>query len=107
MGLNKQAGVSILELILYIPCLLIALKVCLRHGFGRNSGFIFTLLLCLIRIIGACCQLASTSSTSTGLFEAVFILQSLGLSQLLLATLGLLSRWYVNHYPIQSNPPQT
>lgn len=93
MGFDKQAGVSVLELVLYIPSLIVAAVVCKRHGFGRNSGWIFTLILCLVRIIGACCQLATLSSSSKGLIEAVLILESVGLSPLLLATLGLLSRW--------------
>jgi hypothetical protein len=93
MGFDKQAGISVLELLLYIPSLIVAAVVCKRHGFGRSSGWIFTLILCLVRIIGACCQLATLSSSSKGLIEAVLILESVGLSPLLLATLGLLSRW--------------
>lgn len=104
MTLNKQAGLSIIELILYTPCLPFAFFVCKRHGFGRNSGFIFTLTLCLIRIVGASCQLINTSAHSTGLFTAVLILQSLGLSQLIFATLGLLSRWYVTSGHTQHPP---
>jgi hypothetical protein len=95
MGLNKQAGVSILELLLYTPTLIISAVVCARHSFNRSSGFIFTLILCLVRIVGAICQLASTHSQSKDLLETVYILEFVGLSPLLLATLGLLSRWYV------------
>jgi len=93
MGFDKQAGISVLELLLYIPSLIVAAVVCKRHGFGRSSGWVFTLILCLVRIIGACCQLATISSSSDGLIEVVLILESVGLSPLLLATLGLLSRW--------------
>jgi len=93
MGLSKQNGVSILELVIYFPLLVGAAVVCKRHGFGRSSGFIFTLILCLVRIVGACCELATIESDSKGLIETYLILQSVGLSPLLLATLGLLSRW--------------
>ncbi|KAF2677625.1 hypothetical protein K458DRAFT_377896 [Lentithecium fluviatile CBS 122367] len=92
MGFTKQSGVSVLELILYFPALAVAAIVCKRHGFNRSSGFIFTLVLCIVRITGACCQLAMNHSSSKGLIEAVLILESVGLSPLLLATLGLLSR---------------
>jgi hypothetical protein len=51
------------------------------------------LILCLVRIVGACCQLAMYQSQSEGLLEATIILESIGISPLLLATLGLLSRW--------------
>jgi len=81
-----------LELIVYFPALIDAVIVCSRHGFGRSSGWVFTLILCLVRIVGACCQLATYHSETKGLFEAVVILDSIGISPLLLATLGLLSR---------------
>ncbi|KAF2498019.1 hypothetical protein BU16DRAFT_443044, partial [Lophium mytilinum] len=88
-----QGAVSVFELVIYFPAIVVAAIVCSRHGFGRSSGWIYTLILCLVRIIGACCQLATYSNkTSTGLIETVVILDSVGMSPLLLATLGLLSR---------------
>lgn len=93
MNFNARGGISILELFLYLPSFFIAIYICYRHGFGRSSGWIYTLVLCIVRIIGACCQLATYHGQSQGLFEATIILDSVGLSPLLLATLGLLSRW--------------
>ena len=93
MKFNARGGISILELLVYFPFLVIAAIVCRRHGFGRSSGWIFTLILCLVRIIGSCCQLATYSDQSSGLLEATIILDSIGLSPLLFATLGMLSRW--------------
>ena len=92
MQLNARGGVSIAELVVYFPSLLLAFIVCQRHGFHRASGWVFTLILCLIRIIGACCQLATYNNQSSGLLEATFILQFVGISPLLYATLGLISR---------------
>jgi len=92
MKFDSHGGVSIFELVVYFPALVVAVIVCSRHGFGRSSGWVFTLVLCLVRIIGACCQLATYHSETKGLFEAVVILDSIGISPLLLATLGLLSR---------------
>ena len=93
MKFNSQGGVSIFELVIYLPAIVIAAIVCSRHGFGRSSGWIFTLILCLVRIVGSCCQLATYHSETTGLIEAVIIMESIGVSPLLLATLGLLLRW--------------
>jgi hypothetical protein len=93
MKFNSQGGVSIFELIIYLPAIVVAAVVCSRHGFGRSSGWIFTLILCLVRIIGACCQLATYQSETKGLLEAVIILESIGISPLLFASLGLVSRW--------------
>jgi len=92
MKFDSHGGISIFELVVYFPALLVAIFVCSRHGFGRSSGWVFTLILCLVRIVGACCQLATYHSETKGLFEAVIILDSIGISPLLLATLGLLSR---------------
>ena len=93
MKFNARGGISILELIIYFPSIIAAVFICSRHGFRRSSGWIFTLILCLIRIIGACCQLATYHDQSQGLLEAALILDFVGLSPLLLAALGLLSRW--------------
>jgi hypothetical protein len=93
MKFDSQGGVSIFELLIYFPAIVVAAIVCSRHGFGRSSGWIFTLILCLVRIVGASCQLATYQSPTQGLLEAVIILESIGISPLLLATLGLLSRW--------------
>lgn len=92
MKFSARGGISILELGVYLPALVIAVIVCSRHGFGRASGWIYTLILCVVRILGACCQLATYSSQSSGLLEATIILDTIGLAPLLLATLGLLSR---------------
>lgn len=93
MHFDARGGIAILELCVYFPLLAVAAITCKRHGLSRSSGWIFLLALCLIRLIGACCQLATYNSLSRGLFEAVLILSSVGLSPLLLATLGLLIRW--------------
>ena len=76
-----------------LPGVLLVHSVCIRHGFDRSSGWIFALVLCLVRIVGACCQLTTYHNQSVGLLEATIILESIGISPLLLATLGLLSRW--------------
>lgn len=92
MNFNARGGISILGLGTYGPALILAIFVCSRHGFGRASGWVYTLILCLVRVIGACCQLATYHSQSAGLLQATIILDTIGLAPLLLATLGLLSR---------------
>ena len=92
MHLTPRAGVSIAELLIFTPSVLAAIVVCARHGFRRSSGWLHTLILCLVRIVGACCQLLTYHDDSAGLVKATIILDSVGVSPLLLATLGLLSR---------------
>lgn len=93
MHLDARGGISILEICVYFPLLILAILICQRHGFSRSAGWTYTLLLCLVRLLGACCQLATYNKPSHGLVEAVIILSSVGLSPLLLATLGLLIGW--------------
>lgn len=85
--------VAVLGLIFYIPAFSLALYVCIKHGFRRSSGWLYILILCLVRIIGSVCQFISNKNPSTGLLQAVLILDSIGISPLLLATLGVLSRF--------------
>ncbi|KAK3395050.1 hypothetical protein B0H63DRAFT_408350 [Podospora didyma] len=93
MGLDGEGAVSIVELVLYAPLMILAIIVCSRHGFSRSSGWIYTIFLCLARISGAACQLVTYSSPSQGLFKAALIISSIGLAPLLLAALGLIQRF--------------
>jgi hypothetical protein len=92
MQLNARGDVSIVEIAVFTPLLVLALHVCLRHGFKKSSGWIFLFMLCLIRIVGGACDLVTYSSPSKGLFIAVAILDSVGISPMLLATIGILAR---------------
>jgi hypothetical protein len=88
--------VAAIELAVYFPASILAIVVCVRHGFNRSSGWIYTLVLCVVRIAGAICQFLSRQDHSNGFIEAKIIIDSIGPSPLLFATLGLLSRLYVS-----------
>ncbi|MCJ1471674.1 hypothetical protein MMC13_000314 [Lambiella insularis] len=90
--IDSREGLSIAELVFYVPGLFLAAFVAFRHGFGRESGWIFLVILSLIRIIGSICEIVSVSSPSQGVDECYIILASVGLSPLILAMLGLLKR---------------
>ncbi|KAK4032569.1 hypothetical protein C8A01DRAFT_50648 [Parachaetomium inaequale] len=93
MALNANSIVAIVELVAYVPAIIVSFMVCLRHGFHRSSGWLYTLALCLIRIIGAACQLATIPNPDdVPLITASVILENIGVTPLLLATLGMLSR---------------
>ncbi|ETS81816.1 hypothetical protein PFICI_06818 [Pestalotiopsis fici W106-1] len=94
MPLDGRAYVSIAELVIYLPLTLAAVSVCKRHGFERSSGWIYIIMLGIIRVIGAVCNLVTYSSPSVGLYTAVFTLDSIGISPMLFATLGLISRLF-------------
>lgn len=84
--------VSIVELIIYIPTFLLAFFLMFRLGLTKTSAWIYTIVLCLLRIIGSILQLISINNPSQGLDEGVLICEFVGLSPLLFTTLGLLSR---------------
>ncbi|KAJ4371832.1 hypothetical protein N0V86_008386 [Didymella sp. IMI 355093] len=106
MTWHGRDTIALIELIFYSPFLLLSAFVCFRHGFSRSSGWFYTLVLCLIRIIGGICQFVSHSDQSTGLLKTILILDSVGLAPLLLATLGLLSR-FVDFVNANSTPQFT
>ncbi|KAM0309611.1 hypothetical protein ACHAO8_008858 [Botrytis cinerea] len=92
MSITYRNGVGIGELIVYIPSLFLSVFLAFRHGFGRSAGWYFLIIFCLARIIGPCMSLAAISSPSVSLYTGALILQNIGLSPLILTTLGLLSR---------------
>jgi hypothetical protein len=93
MTINYRDGIAIGELVVYFPALAIAVFLAVRHGFGRSSGWLFLIIFALVRIVGACFQLATINDpTNISLYTGVAILQNVGLSPLELTSLGLLSR---------------
>ncbi|CAI7607405.1 uncharacterized protein N7487_005261 [Penicillium crustosum] len=93
MAIDYRHGISILEIIVYSPTLFLALWMAFHHGFGKSSGWFFFILFCLARIIGSGCYLATIHYPSNvNLYIAWAVCTSLGLSPLILACIGLLSR---------------
>ncbi|KAJ5682785.1 hypothetical protein N7462_005950 [Penicillium macrosclerotiorum] len=92
MTITYRHGLSILELIIYVPSLFLSVFLVTRHGLRTNSGFLFLTIFALTRIVGACCDLATIDHWSTGLYIASAICSSIGLSPLMMACSGLLSR---------------
>ncbi|KAI0480528.1 hypothetical protein GGR56DRAFT_671629 [Xylariaceae sp. FL0804] len=89
----EDNGIAVAELIYYLPTGGIAIYLASKHGFRRANGWIFLILMSVIRCVGAGINLAeihwpdnSTLATTSG------TLQSIGLSPLILAALGLIHR---------------
>lgn len=90
--LTERGKLAIAELVFYTPALFLAIIVTSRHGFGKQSGWVYLALLALIRVVGSILELVVMSKASVGLVVAATILSGIGLSPLLLAMLGLLQR---------------
>jgi hypothetical protein len=98
MAVNYQDGIAILQLIVYIPCLVLAILLAFRHGLRRSSSWYFIGFFTVIRITGASCLLATISRPhSVGLYTTAIICSAIGLSPLILTCVGLLLRAYVFH----------
>jgi hypothetical protein len=92
MGVDYRHGISILQLLFYVPVAFFAFWVAFRHGFSRSAGWFFFVVFTIVRIVGACLSLALISHESTGLVTAWAIFTSAGLVPLILGLIGLLSR---------------
>ncbi|GKZ35619.1 hypothetical protein AbraIFM66950_006319 [Aspergillus brasiliensis] len=93
MGVDYRHGLSILELIVYLPSLFISLFMGFRHGFQRNAGWVLLIIFSLARIVGSCCYLATIAHPETiNLYIAWGVCTSIGLAPLISTCIGLLSR---------------
>lgn len=87
-----EESIAIGELVVY-PLFLIALVfVLVRHGLKREAGFFFLASFTLVRIIGAGFQIAAVKNPTQSNLTGTFVLQSMGLSPLLVSSSALLKR---------------
>jgi hypothetical protein len=93
---STSEGIAYAEICVYIPIFILTIIVVFRHGFQKQLGWIYLAIFCIVRIAGAGFKIESahhpTNSTDV---EWAAILQSVGLSPLLMASLGLLKRMSV------------
>lgn len=94
MTLDFRDGVSILKLVIYTSYLFASIYVCTRMGFMKGSGWIYLSIFCTLRIIGASAQLASIGNHSTTTYTIAAVCDAIGITPLLLASLGIISRAY-------------
>ncbi|CZR55858.1 uncharacterized protein PAC_05746 [Phialocephala subalpina] len=90
---STQEAIAIAEICVYIPTFVLTLVVVFRHGFKKQFGWIYLAIFCIVRLAGAGFKIAQTHNPDNKTdIEWAAILQSVGLSPLLLASLGLLKR---------------
>jgi hypothetical protein len=117
MSLDQFGKIAAAEIAFYSPLLLFAFFTALRHGFGRQEGWVYlfayslgvfylrdliniTDKLSIVRIVGAAVTIASKtpSSSQTGLAVAAAVLSAIGLSPLLLATQAFVTKMWVKFF---------
>jgi hypothetical protein len=90
---STAEGIAFAELCVYIPIFILTIIVVIRHGFQRQLGWIYLAIFCVVRLAGAGFKISSVHNpTSKTDLEWSAILQSVGLSPLLMASMGLLKR---------------
>jgi hypothetical protein len=93
MTLDYRSGLSVGELCIYSPAVLVGIYLAVRPGFGRNWGWFYLVLFCLARIIGPAMQLSTLHGPpKASLYEGYAILNNVAISPLQLLILGTLSR---------------
>ncbi|KAJ5901619.1 hypothetical protein N7495_002147 [Penicillium taxi] len=93
MAVITTEHIAIAELVIYIPVAILTIFVVFRHGFHKQLGWIYLAIFSGIRIGGAVMEILSHKNPGNANDkEWALILQSVGLSPLLLSTLGLLKR---------------
>ncbi|KAI0449522.1 hypothetical protein F5B21DRAFT_45713 [Xylaria acuta] len=93
MGLTTHNIISIVQILFFVPSLAIATLLCVRHGFGRNAGWLLLVVFSLARLIGAALQLATITQPQNGsLLIGVVTLQGVGLSNFIVMLLAMLNR---------------
>ena len=85
--------VDIIEIIFYVPALVLSVWCCKKHGGGRQLGWFYLIVLALLRIIGASTGIASVHNPTNSNLTATWVAcDSIGLGPLLLALQGFLKR---------------
>ncbi|OCL03690.1 hypothetical protein AOQ84DRAFT_325530 [Glonium stellatum] len=90
---DSREALAIAQLVIYIPVFLCVIFIIFRHGFNKQAGWRFLGILCLVRIVGSYFEIAAVHHPDNKTdVEWSAILQSVGISPLLLTALGLLKR---------------
>jgi hypothetical protein len=93
MAFTESQRIAIAELAIYIPAFAVGAFLSIRHGFGRNIGWIYVVIFTLCRIIGSGMTVGTISQPqNVSLYYGAAVLQNVGLSPLILVLLGLLGR---------------
>ncbi|KAG4439019.1 hypothetical protein IFR05_005483 [Cadophora sp. M221] len=103
---HSEEAIAYAEICVYVPIFILTLIVVFRHGFKKQLGWIYLAIFCVVRIAGAGFKIDESKHPNKTNTEWSGILQSIGLSPLLMASLGLLKRVtdeVSNHVRSQTN----
>ncbi|KAH9945606.1 hypothetical protein B0H21DRAFT_709309 [Amylocystis lapponica] len=92
MALDKRGFISASEVVVYVPILIIGVVLVLRHGFSKKAGWLYLVILSVMRIVGGVTHILSETTDKNNItLKVVYgICEGSGTSPLLLATMGFL-----------------
>lgn len=89
---SYRDGVAIVQLVPFTVYLALGVLLCFRHGFRRSDGWVIVVTFSILRVLGACFQLASITHPTRAIYGGALICQGIGLAPLTLLNLGLFVR---------------
>ena len=90
---DERYSIDIAELVIYVILFPLSVFTVFRHGLGKSSGWLYLVIFCGIRIATAALGIVSYKHpTSKDDLVWYSILGGIGISPLLLASKGLLTR---------------
>ncbi|KAF3392674.1 hypothetical protein F1880_008624 [Penicillium rolfsii] len=93
MALTSQQDLCIVIIIYFFPALFVAAWVCNCHGFGKQLGWLYLALLCLVRVVGSALRITSEINHHEGITTAADVISSVGAMALLLGMLELINQF--------------
>ncbi|KAE8337781.1 hypothetical protein BDV24DRAFT_166915 [Aspergillus arachidicola] len=90
MAVTSHQALGIVIIIFFFPALFVAVWVCRCHGYGKQLGWLYLVLLCLVRVVGSALRITSEINHETGISTAADVLASVGVMTLLLGMLELI-----------------
>jgi hypothetical protein len=93
--LTYRAIVAIISLVFYVPALPTSLQIAYAQGPGNNAAYFHLTIFASLRLTGFSIQLWAEThhqDANTAWYTGIAVLLNIGMSPLLLATVGMLSR---------------
>lgn len=94
-NIDSRGGLAVAEIAFFSPAFILAVGVCIKQGtFTRNAGWLYLVILSILRLIGASVTLymETQNDYSVSLIETAAITSSIGTAPLLLVLMGLLEQ---------------
>lgn len=73
--LSEREDIAIAQIAVYLPALVVAIYVSVRHGFVRQMGWVYLVIFCVLRIAAVSQYVALDAQISCLILESQVLLQ--------------------------------